>query len=131
MAGRARLLAGGLGKDNALRGGIMPWDSNHDKWGWGIDPKIAGTSYATADLGVHWLDLAEHVTDRRITEVEARFSTLRPTRYRSGQPVKVEAEDYVRIFLDFTGGVVGAATFSRGPAGEAHGCTIDVHATDG
>ena len=128
---RARILAGELGQVNAIRGGFMSWDSNHDNWGWGFDPKVAGTSYATADLGVHWLDLAEHVTDRRITEVDARFSTLRPTRYRDGQPVKVEAEDYVRIFLDFTGGAVGSATFSGVTAGEPNGCSIDVDGTDG
>ena len=128
---RARILAGELGQVNAIRGGFMSWDSNHDNWGWGFDPKIAGTSYATADLGVHWLDLAEHVTDRRIVEVDARFSTLRPTRYRNGEPIKVEAEDYVRIFLDFTGGVVGSATFSGVTAGEPNGCSIDVDGTDG
>ena len=128
---RARILAGELGQVNAIRGGFMSWDSNHDNWGWGFDPKIAGTSYATADLGVHWLDLAEHVTDRRITEVDARFSTLRPTRYSDGQPIKVDAEDYVRIFLDFTGGAVGSATFSGVTAGEPNGCSIDVDGTDG
>jgi predicted dehydrogenase len=128
---RSRILAGELGEVNAIRGGFMSWDSNHDNWGWGFDPKIAGTSYATADLGVHWLDLAEHVTDLRITEVDARFSTLRPTRYRNGRPVKVEAEDYVRIFLDFTGGVVGSATFSGVTAGEPNGCSVDVDGTDG
>lgn len=128
---RSRILAGELGVVNAIRGGFMSWDSNHDNWGWGFDPEIAGTSYATADLGVHWLDLAEHVTDLRITEVDARFSTLRPTRFRNGCPIKVEAEDYVRIFLDFTGGVVGSATFSGVTAGEPNGCSIDVDGTDG
>jgi predicted dehydrogenase len=128
---RARILAGELGHVNAIRGGFLSWDSNHDNWSWGFDPEIAGTSYATADLGVHWLDLAEHVTGRRITEVDARFSTLRPTRYRNAQPVKVEAEDYVRIFLDFTGGAVGSATFSGVTAGEPNGCSIDVDGTDG
>jgi predicted dehydrogenase len=128
---RSRILGGELGEVNAIRGGFMSWDSNHDDWGWGFAPKIAGTSYATADLGVHWLDLAEHVTDRRITEVDARFSTLRPLRYRNGQPIKVEAEDYVRVFLDFTGGAVGSATFSGVTAGEPNGCSIDVDGTDG
>jgi len=128
---RSRILGGELGEVNAIRGGFMSWDSNHDNWGWGFDPKIAGTSYATADLGVHWLDLAEYVTDRRITEVEARFSTLRPLRYRNGQPIKVEAEDYVRVFLEFTGGAVGSATFSGVTAGEPNGCSIDVDGTDG
>jgi predicted dehydrogenase len=128
---RARILAGELGEVNAVRGGFLSWDSNHDQWGWGFDPKVAGTSYATADLGVHWLDLAEHVTGRRITAVDARFSTLRPTRYRDGQPVKVEAEDYVRVFLDFADGVVGSATFSGVTAGEPNGCSIDVDGTEG
>jgi predicted dehydrogenase len=128
---RARILAGELGQVNALRGGFMSWDSNHDNWGWGFDPQVAGTSYATADLGVHWLDLAEYVTDRRIIEVDARFSTLRPIRYSNGQPIKVQAEDYVRIFLDFTGGAVGSATFSGVTAGEPNGCSIDVDGTDG
>ena len=53
---RARILAGDLGEVNAVRGGFLSWDSNHDDWSWGFDPTIGGTSYATADLGVHWLD---------------------------------------------------------------------------
>jgi predicted dehydrogenase len=128
---RARILAGELGDVNAVRGGFLSWDSNHDDWSWGFDPAVAGTSYATADLGVHWLDLAEYVTGRRIAEVDARFSTLRPVRYRNGQPIDVHAEDYVRLFLEFTGGVVGAATFSGVTAGEPNGCSIDVDGTDG
>jgi predicted dehydrogenase len=128
---RARVLAGELGEINAVSGGFLSWDSNHDDWAWGFDPAIAGTSYATADLGVHWLDLAEYVTSRRITEVDARFSTLRPVRYRGGEPVAVEAEDYVRVLLDFHGGVVGSATFSGVTAGEPNGCFINVDGTEG
>ncbi len=128
---RARIHAGELGEVNAVRGGFLSWDSNHADWGWGFDPAIAGTSYATADLGVHWLDLAEYVTGRRITDVDARFSTLRPVRYRNSKPVKIEAEDYVRLFLELSGGVVGSATFSGVTAGEPNGCSIDVDGTDG
>lgn len=128
---RERIRAGQLGDVNAISGGFLSWDSNHDDWAWGFDPAIAGTSYATADLGVHWLDLAEFVTDRRITEVDARFSTLRPTRYRDGEPVHVDAEDYVRVFVELTGGVVGSATFSGVTAGEPNGCFINVDGTNG
>ena len=128
---RARVLAGELGEVNAVSGGFLSWDSNHDDWTWGFDPAIAGTSYATADLGVHWLDLAEYVTGRRITEVDARFSTLRPTRYRDGEPIHIDAEDYVRLFVEFTGGVVGSATFSGVTAGEPNGCSINVDGTEG
>jgi predicted dehydrogenase len=128
---KARITAGYLGDVNAVGGGFWSWDSNHDDWGWGFDPAIAGASYATADLGVHWLDLAEYVTGRRITEVDARFSTLRPTRYRDGQPVHVDAEDYVRVFIELAGGVVGSATFSGVTAGEPNGCSISVDGTEG
>jgi predicted dehydrogenase len=128
---RARVLAGELGEVNAVSGGFLSWDSNHDDWGWGFDPAIAGTSYATADLGVHWLDLAEYVTGRRITEVDARFSTLRPIRFRDREPIQVEAEDYVRVFIELAGGVVGSATFSGVTAGEPNGCSINVDGTEG
>jgi predicted dehydrogenase len=128
---RARIQAGALGDVNAVSGGFLSWDSCHDDWSWGFDPTIAGTSYATADLGVHWLDLAEYVTDRRITEVDARFSTMQPTRYRDGQPVHIDAEDYVRVFVELTGGVVGSATFSGVTAGEPNGCYINVDGTEG
>jgi predicted dehydrogenase len=128
---RARILAGDLGELNAVSGGFWSWDSSHDDWAWGFDSTIAGTSYATADLGVHWLDLAEYVTDRRIAEVDARFSTLRPTRYRDGEPVHVDAEDYVRLFVEMTGGVVGSATFSGVTVGEPNGCAVFVDGTEG
>jgi predicted dehydrogenase len=128
---RARILAGALGEVNAVSGGFLSWDSSHDDWAWGFDPVIAGTSYATADLGVHWLDLAEYVTDRRITEVDARFSTLRPTRYRDGEPIRIDAEDYVRLFLELDARVVGSATFSGVTAGEPNGCSINVEGTEG
>jgi predicted dehydrogenase len=128
---RARILAGELGEVNAVRGGFLSWDSNHDDWSWGFDPAVAGTSYATADLGVHWLDLAEYVTGRQIAEVDARFSTLRPVRYQNGAPIQVHSEDYVRLFLEFSGGAVGSATFSGVTAGEPNGCSVDVDGTDG
>ncbi|SDP79745.1 Predicted dehydrogenase [Arthrobacter sp. ok909] len=128
---RSRILSGEIGKIQAVRGTFLSWDSNHDNWGWGFDPKIAGTSYATADLGVHWLDLVEHVTGSRISEVDARFSTLRPKRYKDGVEIDVEAEDYVRVFLQLADGTLGSAVFSGVCAGEPNACSIDVDGMDG
>lgn len=128
---RARILSGEIGTLQAVRGGFLSWDSNHDNWGWGFDPAIAGTSYATADLGVHWLDLVEHVTGARISQVEARFSTLRPNRFKDGREIAVEAEDYVRVFLQLSDGTPGSAVFSGVCAGEPNACSIDVDGMDG
>ena len=92
---RARVAHGALGTVHGVRGAFLSWDANHDGWGWGFDPAVGGTSYATADLGVHWLDLSEHVLGQRLVEVDARFTTTRPVRFRNGQPVDVGSEDYV------------------------------------
>ena len=35
---RARILAGELGEVNAVRGGFLSWDSNHDELGLGFRP---------------------------------------------------------------------------------------------
>jgi len=128
---RARLLSGEIGKVQAVRGAFLSWDSSHENWGWGFDPAIAGTSYATADLGVHWLDLVEYVTGSQITQVEARFSTLRPTRFKDGVEVNVQSEDYVRVFLQLADGTPGSAVFSGVCAGEPNACSIDVDGMDG
>lgn len=128
---RARILSGEIGTIQAVRGAFLSWDSSHDNWGWGFDPGIAGTSYATADLGVHWLDLVEYVTGSRISQVEARFSTLRPTRFKDGVEVNVQAEDYVRLFLQLSDGTPGSAVFSGVCAGEPNACSIDVDGMDG
>jgi predicted dehydrogenase len=133
MAAHLRSLvgAGEIGRLQAIRGTFLSWDANHDNWGWGFDPAIAGTSYATADLGVHWLDLVEHVTGSRIREVEARFSTIRPVRIKAGAEVAVESEDYVRLFFELADGTPGSAVFSGVCAGEPNGCSIDVDGMDG
>ncbi len=128
---RSLLGAGEVGRIQAIRGTFLSWDANHDNWGWGFDPAMAGTSYATADLGVHWLDLVEHVTGSRIREVEARFSTIRPVRLKDGAEVAVESEDYVRLFFELADGTPGSAVFSGVCAGEPNGCSIDVDGMEG
>lgn len=128
---RARVRNGAIGDVHSVTGGFFSWDANHTDWGWGFDPRMAGTSYATADLGVHWLDLAEHVLESRIVEVQGAFSTMRPIRYREGEPVEVTSEDYARVLLTFENGAVGTAVFSGVSAGEPNGCRIEVDGTAG
>lgn len=128
---RAEVRDGAIGALQSVTGGFFSWDANHDRWGWGFDPAIGGSSYATADLGVHWLDLAEHVVGARIVEVEARFTTMRPVRYLDGQPRQVDSEDYARLFLTFGDGTIGTAVFSGVHAGEPNGCRIEVDGAEG
>ena len=128
---RSRLAAGTIGKVVAVRGEYLSSDSCHDNYGWGFDKSIAGPSYATADLGLHWLDLVEHVTGSPIALVDARFSTTRPVRLRDGEEVAIDVEDYVRVFIELTDGTPVSAVFSGITPGQPNGCAIHIDGRDG
>jgi predicted dehydrogenase len=128
---RSRVAAGAIGKVVAVRGEYLSSDSCHDNFGWGFDKSIAGPSYATADLGLHWLDLVEHVTGSPIALVDARFSTTRPVRMRDGQQVAIDVEDYVRVFIELADGTPVSAVFSGITPGEPNGCAIHIDGRDG
>ena len=128
---RSRVAAGAIGKVVAVRGEYLSSDSCHDNFGWGFDKSIAGPSYATADLGLHWLDLVEHVTGSPIALVDARFSTTRPVRMRDGQQVAIDVEDYVRVFIELTDGTPVSAVFSGITPGQPNGCAIHIDGRDG
>lgn len=128
---RARIRAGAIGQVQSVSGGFSSWDSAHDTWSWGFDPALGGPSYATTDLGVHWLDLAEHVLDARITDVFARFTTTIPVRHSDEGDRAVTSEDVARVLLTFANGAIGTAVFSGVAAGEPNGCTIIVQGSAG
>ncbi len=128
---RARIAAGAIGRVTAVRGTYLSSDCAHDRYGWGFDQRLAGRSYATADLGVHWLDLVEHVTGVPIARVEARFTTTRPVRDDDGTAVPITVEDYARVFIDLADGTPVSAVFSGVTPGEPNGCAIEVDGRDG
>lgn len=128
---RARALAGALGEIRAVRGEYLSSDSCHDRFTWAFDREVAGPLYATGDLGVHWLDLVEHVTARRVVSVCARFSTMQKVRERSGEMVPIDVEDYVRVMLDLEGGVAASATFSGVAPGHPNRCAISLDGSEG
>jgi predicted dehydrogenase len=71
--------------------------------GWRVERASSGPTYVTADLGAHWLDLAEHVAGVPVSAVLAEFSTVVPGR---------ELEDHASLLLRFDSGAAGSATFS-------------------
>jgi predicted dehydrogenase len=72
--------------------------------GWRVDPTRSGPSYVVADLGTHWLDLAEHVARQHVTAVRAEFRSF------AGGPL----EDYAVLVLRFAGGASGSLVLSAG-----------------
>ena len=87
--------------------------------GWRVDPARSGPSYVVGDLGTHWLDLAEHVTGRHVTEVLAEFRSF------AGGPL----EDYAALLLRFGGGVAGSLVLSAGAAGRKNQLLFECEGT--
>ena len=118
---RADTASGGIGKVTFVHGRYVCDDALFPASGWRVDPKRSGRSYVVGDLGTHWLDLAEHVTDRHITEVAADFRTF------SGGPL----EDYATLLLRFEGGVSGSLVLSAGVAGRKNQLLFECEGTAG
>jgi predicted dehydrogenase len=106
-----------------------------------MDPEKAGPSSAVADIGSHWIDLAEHVCGTRITHVLADLNTVVSTRYSSGQsaeafgsrdggerkPVQIHAEDLASVLLRFENGVRGSLKVSQVLPGHKNDLQLEVN----
>jgi predicted dehydrogenase len=119
QAMRAAVAAGRLGRMHLLRGAYLAdFVLAEDPGSWVLDPSLCGPALALADVGVHWWDLAEHVSGRRAT---AALCTRQAAR-EPGAP----GEDSAAILLRLDGGAVASAVISVAAPG--HGNTIELEA---
>ncbi|MGY5790743.1 Gfo/Idh/MocA family protein len=140
---RQRIASGEVGRLLRVGGCYMNDEGlSPDRFTWHFVSKQVGRSFAMMDIGVHWLDLVEHVTGRSICEVTAQFSTHHPKRVWSGQPgqgprppgrevengveVDVQVEDHAEIMVRFDDGASGSATISTVSAGYPNRLAISV-----
>lgn len=118
------------GEFGALRrvGGCYLSDDGFDpeKYMWHFTPGSVGPGYALMDIGVHWLDLVEHVTGDRITELSAQLSTHQKTRrWRGGEgqgvrpPGPVAADGSVMVAVDVEDQADLLIRLGRGGAGSS------------
>ena len=104
---RVDVARGTIGDVSFVHGRYLCDDVLFPASGWRIDPARSGPSYVVGDLGTHWLDLAEHVTGRHVTEVQAEFRSF------SGGPL----EDYAALLLRFGDDLAGSLVLSAGAGG--------------
>jgi predicted dehydrogenase len=116
---RAEVADGGLGKLTFVHGRYVCDDVLFPASGWRVDPARSGSSYVVADLGTHWLDLAEHVTGRRVLEVQAELRSF------AGGPL----EDYAALLLRLEDDVVGSLVLSAGAAGRKNQLLFECEGT--
>jgi len=135
----ARIRAGDLGPIHAVRGAyLQDWlllasDSN-----WRVDPARGGESRVVADIGTHWVDLAETVTERRLASVLAELSTVHASRPApAGETSRrdrrtdevwraVGTEDQAALLLRFEGGLSGSVFLSQVAAGHKNDLELSV-----
>lgn len=123
-----RLLGGGaIGAVWNARGSyLQDWLLSEADWNWRVDPAVGGPLRAVADIGSHWLDLAQFVTGRRVRRLVADLTTAIPFR---GEPVATE--DFANVLLCFDDGSRGSMTVSQVSAGSRNALSLHVEGAEG
>ena len=121
---------GDLGEIFSIHGAYtQDWLLLDTDFNWRINSKESGKTRAVADIGSHWIDTIEYVTNLKVTEVFAEFLTYHKTRKKILNPVetfstinladskydevKIDTEDIAMIMLRFDNGAIGNAFISQ------------------
>ena len=66
---RCRNLDKRAGSIFAVQGSyLQDWLQHEDDYSWRMESKLSGKSRAVADIGTHWMDMAQYVTGLEDTE---------------------------------------------------------------
>ena len=138
-----RVRAGQLGDIFHIAGSYaQDWLLHDTDFNWRVDAGEGGELRAVADIGTHWLDLAQHLTGRKIISVCADLQTVHPRRQRpvggaetfSGaaqtapatESIPVTTDDFGSILLRFAGGARGCLWVSQVTAGRKNCLRIEL-----
>ncbi len=114
---------------------LQDWLQYETDYSWRLESKLSGKSRAVADIGTHWMDMAQYITGLKIKSVFAQFSRMYDTRKKSADgkdltfdkgtskdtsayvSYEVDTEDYAQILFKFENNVFGNLTVSQVSAG--------------
>ena len=143
---RALVGSGALGDVWNVHGSyLQDWLLYPTDWNWRLEAEKGGALRAVADIGSHWLDLAEWVTGRRIESVFADLETAIPVRRRPTAEVETFAaadavervdapmttEDIAHLLFRLDGGTVGAVVLSQVSAGRKNALLLEIDGSTG
>ncbi len=143
---RARIARGDIGRVLSVTGSyVQDWLLYPNDFNWRVTADGGTNLRAIADIGTHWMDLAQFVTSSKIDTVFADLATFHPTRFRpvgtsetfSGrtdsarEPVAITTEDHGAVLLRFDGGARGLFHVSQVTAGRKNRIVLEVAGTEG
>jgi len=139
---RAMIRAGEAGAVSLVHGSyLQDWLLLETDYNWRVDPRLGGASCAMADIGSHWVDLAQYVTGLRIEAVCSDLLTCVPVRRpfvaadpgatgRGGaspqREIRVESDDCGAFLLRFEGGARGSVVISQVAAGHTNDLRMEI-----
>jgi predicted dehydrogenase len=143
---RARVARGDIGRVLSVTGSYtQDWLLYPHDYNWRVTADGGTNLRAVADIGTHWMDLAQFVTGSKIQAVFADLATFHPTRFRpvgpsetfSGraesarEPVAITTEDHGAVLLRFDAGARGLFHVSQVTAGRKNRLLLEVAGTEG
>jgi predicted dehydrogenase len=139
---RRLIAAGWFGEIYAVHGSyLQDWLASEGDYDWRVESRYCGPSRAFADIGSHWIDMAQFLLGQNVSGLTADFATFIPTRIKSmsgpdgssivsssaaSSSVEVDTEDYAGLLLEFERGARGGLVVSQVSAGQKSGLGIEV-----
>ncbi len=147
---RERIGSGALGRVLSVTGSyVQDWLLAPEDYNWRVEAGGPANLRAAADIGTHWMDLAQFLVGAPIRAVSADLATFHPKRRKpAGSPetfggtadptngaaaadVDVTTDDHAGVLLRFDGGARGQFHVSQVTAGRKNRLTIEIAATLG
>jgi predicted dehydrogenase len=134
LEARDRVTSGDAGSVLHVTGSyVQDWLLRKTDFNWRVLAADGGELRALADIGTHWLDLVQFMTDLRITALCADLATVHSTRLRptgnvktfagkqdasaATTPVAIDTDDAGGVLLEFENGARGSVWVSQVTAG--------------
>jgi predicted dehydrogenase len=146
---RERVARGDLGRLLSITGSyVQDWLLYPRDFNWRVEPGGPGNLRAVADIGTHWMDLAQFISGMPIRAVSADLATFHSRRFHpsgSGetfttsnnptrmptQEVDIATDDYGAVLLRWEGGTRGLFHVSQVTAGRKNRLTIEIAGSEG
>ncbi len=144
---RSRIRRGDIGRVLSVTGSYtQDWLLYPQDYNWRVEADGGTNLRAVADIGTHWMDLAQFVVGQPIRQVCADLATFHPERQKPVGPsdtfsggvgakeshcVPISTEDHAAVLLRFSDQARGSFHVSQVTAGRKNRVILEVAGTDG